>query len=354
MKKALAFLLAAVMVFALAACGSTTTPPATETPANTTTETNGSTGEATFEKMTLNVGHSVSTDHGYHQGLVEFKRIVEEKTGGAVTVEIHPSSSLGSEREMIEALQLGTLDMCLAATSQLTSFVPEYQVFDLPYIFTSRQQAWDTLDGDLGVEMLGMLESKGLVGLSYFEVGFRNFTNNKEPIVTPENIAGKKFRTMETPVHVAAIGYWGGNATSMPIGEVYTALQTGTIDGQENPLSIILTQKLYEVQKYISISEHFYTGTPLLIGKSVWDKMSPELQAIVAEAACAGRDVCRQTNVAAEEAAISVFKDAGCEINDADKDAFKATSGAIYEMFADEIGQDLIDKFVAAAENYAG
>ena len=112
---------------------------------------------------------------------------------------------------MIEGLQLGTLDMCLAATSQLTSFVPEYQVFDLPYIFTSRQQAWDTLDGELGVEMLDMLQSKGLVGLSYFEVGFRNFTNNKGPIETPDDIAGKKFRTMETPVHVAAIGYWGGN-----------------------------------------------------------------------------------------------------------------------------------------------
>ena len=263
-------------------------------------------------------------------------------------------TALGSEREMIEALQLGTLDMCLAATSQLTSFVPEYQVFDLPFIFTSRDEAWDTLDGELGEEMLGMLESKGLVGLGYYEVGFRNFTNSKEPIVTPENIAGKKFRTMETPVHVAAIGYWGGNATSMPIGEVYTALQTGTIDGQENPLSIILSQKLYEVQKYISVSEHFYTGTPLLIAKSVWDGMSPELQAIVTEAAHAGRDVCRQTNVAAENSAIAVFEQAGCEINEADKDAFKATGAAIYEMFADEIGQDLIDKFVAAAENYAG
>lgn len=356
MKKVLAFLLAAVMLFALTACGSAaTTPPAAETPANTPAEAPAENPAApVFEKMTINVGHSVSTDHGYHQGLVEFKRIVEEKTGGAVTIEIHPSSSLGSEREMIEGLQLGTLDMCLAATSQLTSFVPEYQVFDLPYIFTSRQQAWDTLDGELGVEMLDMLQSKGLVGLSYFEVGFRNFTNNKGPIETPDDIAGKKFRTMETPVHVAAIGYWGGNATSMPIGEVYTALQTGTIDGQENPLSIILSQKLYEVQKYISLSEHFYTGTPLLISKSLWDKMTPELQEIIAEAACAGRDVCRQTNVAAEEAAISVFKDAGCEINDADKDAFKATSGAIYEMFTDEIGQDLIDKFVAAAENYAG
>lgn len=340
--------LAAMLI--LSACGggqstptqSAETAPAESKAAETTT--------TDFQEMTLNVGHSVATDHGYHKGLEEFKRVVEEKTGGKVTVEIHPSSSLGSEREMIEALQLGTLDMCLAATSQLTNFVPEYSVFDLPFIFTSRQQAWDTLDGELGEKMLDMLEDKGMVGLSYFEVGFRNFTNSQGPINVPGDIAGKKFRTMETAVHVQSIGYWGGNAISMPIGEVYTALQTKNIDGQENPLSIILSQKLYEVQKYISISEHFYTGTPLLISKSKWDTLSPELQAIIAEAADAGRDVCRETNVEAESKAVDVFKEAGCEVNEVDKDAFKATTGDIYAMFTDVIGQDLIDEFVAAQD----
>ena len=330
----------------LTACGGT----ASSAPASSQGGAAEGTAGGEFPTMTINVGHSVATDHGYHKGLEKFKEVVEEKTGGNVTVEIHPSSSLGTEREMIEGLQLGTIDMCLAATSQLTSFVPEYQVFDLPYIFTSREQAWNTLDGELGEEMLDILEDKGIVGLSYFEVGFRNFTNNMGPINTPADISGKKFRTMETPVHVQSIGYWGGNAVSMPIGEVYTALQTGTIDGQENPLSIILSQKLYEVQKYISISEHFYTGTPLLISKNLWDTMTPELQAVIQEAADAGRDVCRETNVAAEEEAIAIFEEAGCQINDADKEAFQATSEEIYAMFADEIGQDLIDRFVAASQ----
>lgn len=305
---------------------------------------------ASFPTITYNIGHSVSTDHGYHQGLLKFKEVVESKTDGKVTIAIHPSSTLGSEREMIEGLQLGTMDMCLAATSQLTSFVKEFQVFDLPFIFTSRDQAWRTLDGELGEEMLNMLSNKGMVGLAYFEVGFRNFTNNIEPINRPDDIKGKKFRTMETPVHVQSIGYWGGNAVSMPIGEVYTALQTGTIDGQENPLSIILTQKLYEVQKYISLSEHFYTGTPLLISKMVWDSSSPELQEIFREAAKAGRDTCRETNRIAEEKAIDVFKDAGCRINEADKAAFAETSAAINEIFKSEIGKELIDKFILAQE----
>ncbi len=348
MKKRVLTMIATLLAMALllAACGGDPKP----TPTPTKTPTQDGDDKVEFPVMTLNVGHSVATDHGYHKGLEEFKRIVEEKTGGNVTVEIHPSSSLGSEREMIEGLQLGTMDMCLAATSQLTNFVPEYSVFDLPFIFTSRQQAWDTLDGELGQKMLDMLQDQGIVGLSYFEVGFRNFTNSIGPIYTPADIAGKTFRTMETSVHVQSIGYWGGNATSMPIGEVYTNLQTKNIDGQENPLSIILSQKLYEVQKYISISEHFYTGTPLLVAKSKWDTFSPELQAILTEAAYAGRDVCRQTNVAAEESAIDVFKDAGCEINDADKDSFKATTADIYAMFADVIGQDLIDEFVAAQD----
>ena len=349
MKKAsriLPFLIATALLLTSCGGGATSSAPSAAPAAEGESAAAG--GE--FPVMTINVGHSVAADHGYHQGLLKFKEVVEEKTGGNVTVEIHPSSSLGTEREMIEGLQLGTIEMCLAATSQLTSFVPEYQVFDLPYIFSSRQQAWDTLDGDLGEEMLDMLDDKGLVGLAYYEVGFRNFTNNEGPINTPADISGKKFRTMETPVHVQSIGYWGGNAISMPIGEVYTALQTGTIDGQENPLSIILSQKLYEVQKYISISEHFYTGTPLLISKSLWDTMTPELQAIIHEAADAGRDVCRETNVAAEEEAIAIFEEAGCQINDADKAAFQATAPDIYAMFADEIGQDLIDRFIAASE----
>jgi tripartite ATP-independent transporter DctP family solute receptor len=303
--------------------------------------------EAEFPKMVINVGHGNSETHSYQKGLLEFQRVVEEKTGGNVTIEIHPCSSLGSEREMVEGLQLGTLEMCLAATSPLTAFVPEFSVFDLPFIFTSRDQAWNTLDGELGSEMLDLLESKNLKGLAYFEVGFRNFTNNKHPINTPSDLSGLKIRTMETPVHVAAVGYWGGNAISMPIGEVYTSLQMGTIDGQENPYASIIGQKLYEVQPYISISEHFYTATPLLISKQLWDSLSPELQAVLEEAAYAGRDACREANLKVEEEGAAICEEAGCKINYADKEAFKETAPAIYEMFADQIGQEYIDKFIA-------
>ena len=352
-RKVFALLLAFATMLAAVACAPAA-PEAAPVPesAPPVEEQEGTVAEAAFEfpKMVINVGHGNSETHSYQTGLLEFKRVVEEKTGGNVTVEIHSSSSLGSEREMVEGLQLGTIEMCLSATSPLTAFVPEYSVFDLPFIFTSRDQAWNTLDGELGKEMLDMLDAKGLKGLAYFEVGFRNFTNNSLPISKPEDLKGLKLRTMETPVHVASVNYWGGNALAMPIGEVYTAFQMGTIDGHENPFASIMAQKFYEVQKYISVSEHFYTATPLLVSKQLWDSMSPELQAVLQEAAYAGRDACRQANLKVEEEGIAICEEAGCEVNYADKEAFKATAPAIYEMFAEEIGQEIIDKFIAAQD----
>ena len=358
MKKHRTVSLAVMLSLALltVGCGgsasSSTPAPSGSTVAPAASTNSPSPGGGIPEGLKINVGHSVNTDHGYHIGLEKFKEVVEAKTGGQVTVEIHPSSSLGSEREMIEGLQLGTIDMCLAATSQLTSFEPSMQLFDLPYLFQNREHAWGVLDGEIGEEMLGKLQDKGLVGLSYFEVGFRNFTNNAGPINTPADISGKKFRLMETPVHVETIAQWGGNPVSMPIGEVYTALQTKTIDGQENPLSIILAQRLYEVQKYISVTEHFYTGTPLLIQKKLWDSYSDEFKAILIEAADAGRDACRQANLDAESKAIQIFKDAGCEINEADKQTFMDKTQGVYDKFSPQIGADLIQRVQEAAANY--
>lgn len=360
MKRRLMAILALTMILALAAsCSQTQSPPAATTAA-TTAQSTASAGTTTETKaeidvpagLNIKIGHSVSTEHGYHLGLLKFKEIVEAKTNGKVTVAIHASSSLGSEREMIEGIQLGTIDMALAATSQLTSFEPKMQLFDLPFLFKNRKHAFGVLDGEIGKEMLQLLEKKGMVGLAYFEVGFRDFTNNIAPIKTPADIAGKKFRLMQTPVHVETIAHWGGNPTSMPIGEVYTALQTKTIDGQENPLSIIKAQRLFEVQKYISITEHFYTGTPLLIQKKMWDSYSAGFQAVLQEAANAGRDVCRDANMKSEETALAEFKAAGCEINDADKQAFMNDCQAIYDKFAPEIGQELIDRVIASGKDY--
>jgi|SRR6056297_207898 len=307
---------------------------------------------AEAKSMTLKVAHVVNTDHPYHMGLMEFQKIVQEKTKGAIKVEIYPSGQLGNERDTIEALQMGTLDMCLACTAPLTGFEPQFMLFDLPFLFKNKQHAYAVLDGEIGDSVLAKLESKGIKGLSYFEVGFRNFTNSKHPINNPSDISGLKFRLMETPVHLKSVEVWGGIPTPMAIGEVFTALQQGTIDGQENPLPIIDTFKFYEVQKYLSVTEHFYSATPLLIQKKLWDKISKENQAIILEAAKAGRDVCRMKNAEKEEILLEQFRSKGMEINFADKDAFFEASKPVYDFFEDKLGKDNINKIIEIGENF--
>lgn len=302
--------------------------------------------------MTLKVAHVVNSDHPYQMGLMKFKEIVEEKTKGLIKVEIYPSGQLGNERDTVEALQLGTLDMCLACTAPLTGFESQFMLFDLPFLFKNKKHAYAVLDGEIGNAVLAKLESKGIKGLCYFEVGFRNFTNSKHPINNPSDISGLKFRLMETPVHLKSVEVWGGIPTPMAIGEVFTALQQGTIDGQENPLPIIDTFKLYEVQKYLSITEHFYSATPLLIQKKIWDKLSPENQTIILEAAQAGRDVCRVKNAEKEKILLEHFTSKGMEINYADKKAFFETSKPVYDYFEDKLGKENIQKIISIGENF--
>lgn len=298
------------------------------------------------DKITLKVAHVVNTGHPYHLGLLKFKEIVEAQTNGNISILIFPSGQLGNERDTVEALQLGTLDMCLTATAPLTGFEKKFMVFDLPFIFKSKEHAYEVLDGKIGEDVLKLLESKNIKGLSYFEVGFRNFTNSKHPINKPQDLKGMKFRLMETPVHLKSMEIWGGIPTPMAIGEVFTSLQQGTIDGQENPLPIIETYKFYEVQKYLSITEHFYSATPLLIQKKIWDKLTAEQQSILLEGAKAGRDVCREQNAKQEQVLLDQFKAKGMEVNSADKNAFFEASQAVYDYFAPELGQELIDQII--------
>src|SRR6056297_2456415 len=263
--------------------------------------------------MNLKVAHVCNPDHPYHKGLLEFKEVVEKNSD--IKVEIYPSGQLGgSEREYVESLQMGTLDMCLACTAPLTGFSESFMVLDLPFLFKNREHAYEVLDGKIGQEILDTLEDETIKGLSYFEVGFRNFTNNKRPINKPEDLKGLKFRLMETPVHLKSVREWGGIPTPMAIGEVFTALQQGTIDGQENPLPIIDTFNFFEVQDYLSVTEHFYSATPLLIQKNIWDNYNQKQKEVLMEAAQAGAEVCRQKNQEKNEVLLDKFKEAGMKV----------------------------------------
>src|SRR5699024_5676593 len=182
-------------------------------------------------------------DHPYTKGLEEFSRLVSEKSDGQVTVDHFHSSQLGDERDMIEGLQLGTLEMALVSTAPLSSFTKDFLVFDLPFIFEDSQAARNVLDGEIGEELFEKLDDQFIIGLAYWENGFRSVSNSRGPVEKPEDMKGLKIRTMENPVHMASFRAMGASPTPMAFGELFTALQQKTIDGQENPLPIVDTSK---------------------------------------------------------------------------------------------------------------
>ncbi len=292
---------------------------------------------------TLKVGHVLAPSHPYQYGLEKFAQLVEEKTGGSIIVKVFHSSQLGGEREMIEALQFGTLDMTLVSTAPLAGFLPQFQVFDLPFIFGDREQAYKVLDNQIGQDLLEKLEPKGIIGLTYWENGFRHVTNSKRPIVTPEDLSGLKIRLMENPVHQDSFRAMGALPTPMAFGELFTALQQHTVDGQENPLAIIETSKFYEVQKYLSTTGHFYAASPLLVSKIVWKKLSAEEQQAIQEAAIEARDYERSLIIQMDNELLETMKENGMEVTIVDKSLFREATKSVYEKYEKVIGKDLLE-----------
>jgi len=294
------------------------------------------------EVITIRVGHVLAPDHPYTIGLNKFAELVAEKTDSKVKVEVFHSSQLGNERDMIEGLQLGTLEMALVSTAPLSSFTNDFLVFDLPFMFKDTASARKIVDSEIGQNMLDSLESQKVIGLAYWENGFRNVTNNKKPIETPADLKGLKIRTMESPVQMESFNALGASATPMAFGELFTALQQNTIDGQENPLAIISTSKFYEVQKYLSLTEHFYAPAPLLISQSFFNGLSPDIQTAIKEAAIEARDFERNAIDEMSASLLDELKASGMIINTPDKAPFIEAVKPVYEKFTGQIPAELI------------
>lgn len=274
-----------------------------------------------------------------------FQKYVEENSGGRIKVELYPNAQMGGDREMAEAVQLGILQMALPVTSITASFEKSFNVVELPYLFTTRESAFEALDGELGKELDKRLLKTGMMNLGYFENGFRHITNNKRPIYSPEDLKGLKIRTMEVPPHIAFFKELGANPTPMSFGELYTALQQGTVDGQENPIVLIHDSRFYEVQKYCSLTGHVFSVVHILTNKSFIDNLPSELQEVVKEGT--RRFVARHREVMPqeEEELIVELQNKGMKINDLtpeQKKPFVEAAHAIYEQFKGEIGEDII------------
>ncbi len=299
---------------------------------------------ATDKSVVLKLSHTGAIEHHYQYGSVMFKNLVAGMTDGKVDIKIYPLDQLGSQRESVEGAQLGTVDLVLTSDVLLSTFEPGFGALNLPFLFNNYKDLSRVLDGKVGQELSDRLAEKGLIVLAYWENGFRDITNSKRPIVKPADLEGLKIRTPSGEVFVNAFNNWGANATPMSLGEVYSALQVGTIDGQENPPAHVLDRKFYEVQDYYSITHHIHVAEPLIISKNTWNSLSGEYQQILKKAATQVALWMREyvQNKNAEQ--IETLKtEMDMAINNADIEAFKKSSKPVYDKYKDKFG-DIVTK----------
>lgn len=295
-------------------------------------------------EYTLKLGHIAEPENPYGQGADHFAKLVKERTNGAVEIQVYPSSQLGNQRDLVEGLTFGTVDMTLTGTAVLGNFIPEVAVFDLPFIFRDTPHAYKALD-TVGMELGKKGEARGMVMLAIWENGVRHMTNNKLPIKTPADMKGLKMRVMEQPVYIEMMKSLGASPTPMAMSELYTALQKGVIDGQENPLAHIATKRFFEVQKYISLSGHTYASEPLLVSTIAWKKIPKNYQDIIIKAAEDTRDWQRELCRNLEGEFLQKIKDSGkAEVNDdVDKQAFADATKGVWKIYTDKFGTKNVD-----------
>lgn len=328
--------LAIASLLLLAGCGSSA-------PAQTPDKDKASTPAT---KLVLKAGTSSPEDHPYNLGLKKFAETVAKETKGAIEIQLFPNNALGAERELVEGMQIGSVDVVVSSTGPIGGFVPQMNVVDLPFLFRDNAHAYAVLDGPIGADLLKQFETKGIVGLAFWENGFRNVTNNKREIKVPEDLKGLKLRTMENKVHMAAFKTLGADPTPMAMSEVFTSLQNKTIDGQENPIPIIYTNHMEEVQKYVSLTGHVYSPSPMMISKMTWDKLSNEQKEIFKKAAIEGRDYERGLIKQQTDEQIVKLKAKGMVVTEVDKALFQAATQPVYKQFEGQFGKELIEKII--------
>ena len=300
---------------------------------------------AVAQTTTLKMNISLSQNSHYGAGVDTFAREVEKRTNGRYKVQNFYSGALGAERGSIEALQLGTLDLTLTSTGPVPNFVPETAILDIPFLFKDYAHARATLDGPIGQDLLQKFPSKGIIALAWAENGFRHMTNSKRQVVVPDDLKGLKMRTMENPVHMQAYKQFGIIPTPMAFTEVFTALQQGTVDGQENPLSVISAAKFDQVQKYMTLTGHVYSPALILMGKGPWDKLSAADKQIFLDSAKEAVKANRARIDEDEKKAVADLRSKGMTIVEVvDKSKFQATLSPTFVEFGKKFGQDNIDK----------
>ncbi len=304
-------------------------------------------GAAEFPAMVLKLGHIADPSHPYAKGADKWAELVKAKTGGKVEIQVFHSSQLGDQKTLIEGLVYGTIDMALVGTAALTQFQPQMGIFDLPFLFDDRAHAFRSLDS-VGMDIAKALEPKGIKLLGYMENGIRHMTNNTREIKSPDDMKGLKIRVQTSKIYIEMMKAMGASPTPMGMGELYSAMQNGTVDGQENPSAHIYTQRYYEVQKFASKTAHAYAPEPMLVSLAKWNALPESVRKVIEDSAKEAivwqRDISTKED---DELWNKIIATGKMKVTDVDRKPFQTITAPVIEMFADSVGRDNLAKIDA-------
>ena len=302
---------------------------------------------AAADPIKIILGHPNPEAHSIHKGFVRFKELVESKSNGTMTVDIHSSGALGGDRQLAESVNLGTIQMALNGSMMLGNYDPRFFVFDLPFIFDSNEKVDKIINGPIGQKLSTVLPGTSIRVLAFPENGYRNISNNKHEIKSVDDMQGLKIRAMETPVHLKTFEALGAIPTSVPFPEVYSALQTKMIDAQENANSLFVTSKYYEVQPFYTIPGPLFLLDMTIINDHFFNSLTPEQQKIIQESAVEAAEYQRTINRQENESVLESFPELNVKItylNQDAIDAFKEKTAVVYKSFKDTIGADFMNE----------
>ena len=299
-----------------------------------------------IKERNLRFAFSLAKDHPLGTGAQKFADAVAQKSGGKMKVSLFPGAVLGSDPQNLSAVRGGTLDFTSMATGLVASIDKQFMVFDLPFLFNNAQEAYAIADGPIGTKMQADLAASGVIGLGIWDLGFRNITNSKRAITKAEDVQGLKIRVIASPIFIDLFTTLGANPVPMTFGEVYGALESRAIDGQDNPVAVIESAKFAEVQKYLSLTRHVYTGMPFMMSKKTWDSMSQDERAIIRAAAEEAKQAERKATQAQELSSMEALKKSMQvnEVSAAEVERLRQKIQPVTQKFSGEIGESLVQQ----------
>jgi len=303
-------------------------------------------------KWNMKFGHDMPEDSAQHTAALKYADLIKERTKGQVEIKVFPAQQLGTDPEMVQQAQMGTLEIVLPPTAKISGFAAQLQLADLPFLFPSKEVCYQVLDGPVGDKVLALLDAKGLKGVSFWESGFKQITANKA-IRKPEDFAGMKVRVMESPLLIAQYKQVKANPVPIDFAETYNALQQGVVDAQENPLVSIVNMKFYEVQKYTMLSNHGFLGYAFLFSKKVYDGLPADIQKVMRDTARELASFERQDTARREGGYIERIKKGGSQVvtlTPQELQGFAKSFQPVHQQFAKTIGEDLLKETYAHIE----